>query len=164
VEQTFGSSAAIVGAMSVGIMRSAFEAALDFCKKDTRGGKEAIISHQSVSDRLIDIKIRVDAGRTLTWRALSGIQNGPGNWESRLEGALEAKIWCSDQAPKVVLDAMSVVGMKSYAKDMPFSRMLEDAACLPLFDGGNVGVRRRQLEAIFKREEYQAWEGTFGSQ
>ena len=37
---------------------------------------------------------------------------------------------------------------KSYAKDMPFSRMLEDAVCLPLFDGGNVGVRRRQLEKI----------------
>lgn len=51
---------------------------------------------------------------------------------------------------------------KSYSKDMPFSRMLEDAACLPLFDGGNVGVRRRQLEKIFKREDYEPWAGVFG--
>ena len=25
----------------------------------------------------------------------------------------------------------------SYSKDQPFSRLLENAVCLPLFDGGN---------------------------
>jgi hypothetical protein len=44
---------------------------------------------------------------------------------------------------------------------MPFSRLLEDASCLPLFDGGNVGVRRRQLESILKGEEYDAWGATY---
>lgn len=111
VEQTFGSSAAIVGAMSVGIMRSAFEAALKFCKDDTRGGAVSIINHQSVADKLMDMKMRVDAARLLTWKALSGIENGPSGWENRLEAALEAKIWSSDQAPKVVVDAMGVVGV-----------------------------------------------------
>ncbi|KAF2495593.1 acyl-CoA dehydrogenase NM domain-like protein [Lophium mytilinum] len=38
VEQTFGTSAAIVGAMATGIMRAAFEAAIAFAKSDTRGG------------------------------------------------------------------------------------------------------------------------------
>lgn len=92
-------------------MRSAFEAALKFCKEDHRGGSRAIIEHQSVADRLMEIKMRTDAARALTWKAISGIQGGPGGWESRLEGALEAKIWCSEQAPRVVLEAMSVVGM-----------------------------------------------------
>lgn len=142
-------------------MRSAFEAALAYCKSAKRGGKVAIIEHQSVADKLIDIKMRVDAGRLLTWKAMSGIDNGPGNWESRLEGALEAKIWCSDNAVKCVVDAMAVVGISSYAKDLPFSRMLEDAVCLPLFDGGNIGVRRRQLEQIFKRDDYEPWAGIF---
>lgn len=70
-----------------------------------------IINHQSVADKLIDMKMKVDAARLMTWKALAGIEKGPGGWESRLEAALEAKVWCSDQAPKVVLDAMSVVGM-----------------------------------------------------
>lgn len=60
-------------------------------------------------------------------------------------------------------DEMLTLGIrKSYAKDMPFSRMLEDAACLPLFDGGNVGVRRRQFENIMKRSDYEPWAGTYG--
>lgn len=111
VEQTFGSSAAMVGAMSVGIMRAAFEAALDFCKNDTRGGVVPIIEHQSVADKLIDIKIRIEAARSLVWKAMCNIEKGPGQWENKLETALEAKIWCSDQAPKAVIDAMAVVGM-----------------------------------------------------
>ncbi|KAF2876767.1 putative acyl-CoA dehydrogenase [Massariosphaeria phaeospora] len=111
VEQTFGSSAALVGAMCVGIMRAAFEAALKFCKEEKRGGTASIIERQSVSDRLVDIKMRVETARMLTWKALSGIEHGPGSWEQRLETALEAKIWCSEQATRAVVDAMSVVGM-----------------------------------------------------
>lgn len=50
----------------------------------------------------------------------------------------------------------------SYAKDQPFSKLLNDAMALPLFDGGNVGVRRRQLEKIFQDPDYQPWAATFG--
>jgi hypothetical protein len=49
---------------------------------------------------------------------------------------------------------------KSYADDMPFMKILNDAAVLPLFDGGNVGVRRRQLQEIMGRKGYEAWEAT----
>jgi len=34
---------------------------------------------------------------------------------------------------------------------------------LPIFDGGNVGVRRRQIEGIFADPSYEAWETTFGT-
>lgn len=34
---------------------------------------------------------------------------------------------------------------------------------LPIFDGGNVGVRRRQIEKIFQDAGYQPWEATYGS-
>jgi hypothetical protein len=40
--------------------------------------------------------------------------------------------------------------------------LLEDAAVLPIFDGGNVGVRRRQLEKILQGEDYDGWRATFG--
>jgi hypothetical protein len=51
---------------------------------------------------------------------------------------------------------------KSYADDMPFMKILKDAAVLPLFDGGNVGVRRRQIERILKRDGYEPWAATYG--
>jgi hypothetical protein len=120
VEKTFGTSAAIVGAMSVGIMRHAFDAALSFCKTDARGGTELTIEHQSVADRLIDAKMVIEAARALMWKAMSVLESAEESitWQQRLEIALEAKIWCSEQAPKVVLGCMSVVGM--YVSPIPF--------------------------------------------
>jgi alkylation response protein AidB-like acyl-CoA dehydrogenase len=55
----------------------------------------------------------IEAARALTWKAMSGLESTDDdiNWQQRLEIALEAKIWCSEQAPKVVLECMSVVGM-----------------------------------------------------
>jgi hypothetical protein len=50
----------------------------------------------------------------------------------------------------------------SYDKDGVFPALLNDAMCLPLFDGGNVGIRRRQLEKLFIVEDYQPWASTFG--
>lgn len=49
----------------------------------------------------------------------------------------------------------------SYRKDQPFSRLLNDAMCLPLFDGGNVGVRRRTMEKIFQAADYDPWGAFF---
>lgn len=56
IERAFTSSAALVGAMATGIMSAAFEAALSFAKSDARGGAVSLLSRQSVSDILIDIK------------------------------------------------------------------------------------------------------------
>jgi alkylation response protein AidB-like acyl-CoA dehydrogenase len=106
IAQSFTSSAALVGAMSVGIMAAAFEAALEFAKRDSRGGKEELLNRQSVADLLMDVKMRADAARFLTWKAADAIDKGLGG-----ELALEAKIWCSDMAVKAVVDAMSAVGM-----------------------------------------------------
>jgi alkylation response protein AidB-like acyl-CoA dehydrogenase len=142
-------------------MRASFSAALSFCKSDHRGGTVPIIQHQSVADKLMDVKMRIEAARALTWKALSTLERGDVSWEAKLEIALEAKIWCSDQAPKAVLECMAAVGTKSYAKDMPFSRLLEDAVVLPLFDGGNVGVRRRQLEKILQNDDYKPWAASY---
>lgn len=55
--------APLVGAMSTGIQRAIFNAALDFCKRETRGGATAIGNHQSVADLLMNIKMRTEASR-----------------------------------------------------------------------------------------------------
>jgi len=154
-------SAGIVGAMSVSIMRAVFDAALQFTKSDTRGGTAPIIERQSVADVLTDIKMRLETSRLLTWKAMHCLENGPGGWEARLELLLEAKIFCSDEAVTCCIDAMKIVGMSSYAKDLPFHRLLNDALCMPLFDGGNLGIRRRQLEKIFQSNDYQPLAATY---
>lgn len=66
VLQCFTATTALVGAMATGIMAAAFEAALKFAKSDTRGGAQPIINHQSISNLLMDVKMRTDASRFLT--------------------------------------------------------------------------------------------------
>lgn len=111
VEKTFGTSAALVGAMGVGIARAAFEAALAFARGEDRGGMVKLLERQSVADLLIDVKMRTEAARMLTWKALKGMEQGAGNWETRLELALEAKIFSSESAVRSVVDCMKAVGM-----------------------------------------------------
>lgn len=96
----------MVGAISVAIMSAAFEAALNFAKSDSRGGAEPIFERQSVSDLLMNVKMRIDASRFLTWKACHALDKGLGG-----ELALEAKIYCSELAVKSVSDCMSAVGM-----------------------------------------------------
>ena len=32
---------------------------------------------------------------------------------------------------------------------------------MPLFDGGNIGIRRRQVEKIFQSKGYKPWAATY---
>jgi nitroalkane oxidase len=43
----------------------------------------------------------------------------------------------------------------SYDHEAPLGRLLQDALALPIFDGGNIGVRRRQLHSMLKRPDYE---------
>lgn len=106
ITRAFSSSAALAGAMATGVMAATFEAALDFAKKDSRGGATSLLARPTVSDLLMDIKMRTDASRFLVWKAANALEQGKG-----IELALEAKIFCSDQAVNVVVDAMKVVGV-----------------------------------------------------
>ena len=61
---------------------------------------------------------------------------------------------CSEAAVRVITDLMRVVGVESYDCEGPLARLLQDALALPIFDGGNMGVRRRQLHTMFRRSDY----------
>ncbi|EED23575.1 acyl-CoA dehydrogenase, putative [Talaromyces stipitatus ATCC 10500] len=156
IENSFGMSAALVGAMSAGIMQTVFEKALKFSKTDTRGGTVPIVQRQSVADLLIDLKIKLDASRLLTYRALDYVQNESVDAKTALEACLQAKIYGSDNAVDCTTAAMKIIGITSYAQDKGFGKILNDAVCLSLFDGGNVGVRRRQLQQLLEHDDYES--------
>ncbi|EKG10585.1 Acyl-CoA oxidase/dehydrogenase type 1 [Macrophomina phaseolina MS6] len=152
VTGAFQMSAALVGAMGTGIGRAAFDAALAFAKGDARGGSVPIVEHQSVADLLINIKMRTETSRYLTWKAAQALTSGKGH-----ELALEAKIYCSDAAVKSAIDAINLVGVSAYDTSRPFTGFLNDAMVLPIFDGGNVGIRRRDLQKLFMSKDYSPW-------
>ena len=86
--------------------------------------------------------------RCFCWRACQAVDvQSPGAQEL----AIEAKVHGSETAVRVLTDLMRVVGIESYDHALPLGRLLQDALALPLFGGGNIGVRRRQLHGILKR-------------
>jgi nitroalkane oxidase len=159
VTMTFTASACLVGAMGVGIMRQVFDRALVWAKAERRGSKETMLHKQSVADLLIKIKTRCEATRALVWKAASCF----GRTKYGAELCYEAKIFGSESAVESVVDAINLVGVSAYSGERPFGDLLDDAMVLPIFDGGNVGVRRRQIESIFGQDGYEPWETTFGS-
>lgn len=111
VTGSFDCSAVLVGAMSVSVMRAAFEAALAFAKSDDRRGAENLMSRQAFADLLSSVKMKAEASRALTWKAAHTLENGPGDYNARRELALAAKIYCSEECVKAVTEAISAVGM-----------------------------------------------------
>ena len=111
VSGAFDCTAVLVGAMSVGVMRAAFDATLAFAKGDNRRGATDLLTRQAVADLLSGIKMQTEACRALTWKAANCLENGPGDYDARRELALAAKIYCSDACTKAVTDAINVVGM-----------------------------------------------------
>ncbi|KAI9878496.1 MAG: hypothetical protein M1830_000728 [Pleopsidium flavum] len=85
VSGSFDCSAVLVGAMSVGIMRAAFDAALTFAKGDNRRGASELLTRQAVADLLSGIKMQTEACRALTWKAANCLEHGPGNYNARFD-------------------------------------------------------------------------------
>ncbi|KAH6650481.1 acyl-CoA dehydrogenase/oxidase [Chaetomium tenue] len=159
---SFDASAVLVGAMGVGLMRAAFDAGLGFAKRDARGGAVPLLERQAVADLLSGVKMQAEAGRALTWKAAHAMEKGPGGYEARRELALAAKVWCSEAAVKACVDVINAVGVTAYDVDQPFAELLNNAMVLPIFDGGNVGIRRRHLQQLMLSPTYDAWAATYG--
>ncbi len=147
----FSWTAAMIGAACTGVMRAAFDVAFEFARTDKRSGTVPVIEHQNVGYMLADLKMRIEAARYLTWKAchqLDHMQRGND------ELAIMTKIYASELCVQVVYDAMRLVGVDSYTDLSPLSGLMQDALCFPLYDGGNMGVRRRQLHTMFRRPGY----------
>lgn len=154
VSGAFSWTAALIGAACVGTMRAAFEYALDFARTEKRLATVPVIEHQNVGFMLADIKMRIEACRYLTWKACHNFERTRGLAE---ELPIMTKVYCSEQAVATVYDCMRVVGIASYTRDLaPLERMMRDAMVFPLYDGGNQGVRRRQLHDIFRQPGYDS--------
>ena len=132
-------------------MRAAFEFALHFARTERRGGIHPIIEHQAVGYALADAKTTIEAARYLSWRACHAVDSQS---PAADELAIQAKICGSEAAVRVITDLMRVVGIDSYDHEIRLGRLLQDALALPIFDGGNMGVRRRQLHTMLKRSDY----------
>ena len=147
----FWATGASIGVFAVAAMRQAFEVAYRFASTEKRGGAVPIIAHQSVADILADAKSRIEAVRLLAWRALDAVvaQDPAGQ-----ELALHAKIFGSEMGVEVISRLMNVVGVQAYDNNFPLISYLSQALAYPVIEGSNTGIRRRQLQELFRSPGY----------
>ena len=163
VSTNFAWTAALIGAACVGVMRAAFDHAVEFARKDARSGPHPIIEYSTVGYMLADMKMRIEACRYMTWKACQQYDLSKGKEH---ELAVMTKVFCSETCVDVVYDAMRLVGVDSYTDMHPLAELMNDAMCFPLYDGGNIGARRRNLHNIIKSPSYSSLTapyGTFGN-
>ena len=119
-----------LGALAVGVARSAFEYARDYAK-DRRAFGVAIGQKQAIAFKLANMAIEIDAMRLLTWEAAWKLDSGqPATREAAL-----LKQYVTQSALTVTDDAVQVLGGHGYIREHPVELWLRNARGFAAFDG-----------------------------
>jgi alkylation response protein AidB-like acyl-CoA dehydrogenase len=121
-----------VAARAVGVAQAALDDAVRYAQERESFGKP-IWKHQSVGNLLADMATKVRAARLLTEDAARRLDAGG---RADMEAGM-AKLFASEAAMQVTLDAMRVHGGYGYSKEFDVERYFRDAPLMILGEGTN---------------------------
>jgi len=119
-----------IAALSLGIAKGAYQAALKYSKERKQFGK-SISNFQAVSFKLADMETEIEAAELLTYKAAFKKNN---KQKVTLNGAM-AKYFSSEIAVKVSNDAVQVLGGYGFTKDFPVERFYRDSKLCTIGEG-----------------------------
>ena len=111
-----------IAAFSVGIAQAALEASIRYAKERKQFG-HPIADFQAVQFKVAEMATKTEAGRLLTWRAAAMADAG---LFYIIESSM-AKVFASEAAVEIALEAIQIHGGYGYVKDYPVERYLRDA-------------------------------------
>ncbi|MHC1566852.1 MAG: acyl-CoA dehydrogenase family protein [Candidatus Syntropharchaeia archaeon] len=132
-----------IGAIGIGIASAALDAAKEFAKKRKQFG-QPIANFQAIQFMIADMSTEIDAARFLTYRGAYLFDRG----ERVTKEASMAKLYSSEMAMRVAINAMQIHGGYGCTKDYPIERYLRDAKMLTLM----VGTSEMQRIVIARNE------------
>ena len=144
--RTLDSSRTGVGAQGVGVAHGAFEAARDYAKERQQFG-QPVISFQAIQHILADMATQIEAARALVYSVARYIDSGAKDVSK--ESAM-AKLFATDVAMKVTVDAVQVMGGAGYMREYPVEKMMRDAKILQIYEGTNQIQRNVIGQALIK--------------
>ncbi|HOC46829.1 MAG TPA: acyl-CoA dehydrogenase family protein, partial [Syntrophorhabdaceae bacterium] len=131
--RTFDRTRPGIGAQAVGVAHGALDAAIQYAREREQFEKK-IISFQAIQHMLADMAIQVEAARALVYAVARYIDSNPRDfWKV----SAMSKVFPSDVAMKVVVDAIQVFGGYGYMKEYPVEKMMRDAKILQIYEGTN---------------------------
>jgi alkylation response protein AidB-like acyl-CoA dehydrogenase len=121
-----------IGSLSVGLARGALEESLKYSMEREQFG-EAICNFQSIQFKLADMATQIDAARLLVRKAAVLKDSGK---SSNLESAC-GKLYASEMATRICLEAIQIHGGYGYLKDYPVERLMRDAKLCEIGEGSS---------------------------
>jgi alkylation response protein AidB-like acyl-CoA dehydrogenase len=121
-----------VAARAVGVATAALEDAIRYAKQRIAFGRP-IAEHQAIQLKLADMATKVEAARLLTRAAAAKKDAGE---RADLWGGM-AKLFASEVAQEVALEALRIHGGIGYTKDMRVERYYRDTPLMLIGEGTN---------------------------
>jgi hypothetical protein len=119
-----------IAALSLGIAKGAYKAALKYSKERVQFGKP-IAEHQAIAFKLADMATEIQAAELLTFSAADKKNKGE---KMTKEGAM-AKYFASEVCVKVASDAIQIFGGYGYTKDFPVEKFYRDSKLCTIGEG-----------------------------
>ncbi|MDF2645465.1 MAG: acdA [Paenibacillus sp.] len=121
-----------IAAQALGIAQGALDASIAYAKEGSQLGKP-MGGQQTIAFKIADMATHIEAARLLTyqaaWRESKGLTYG--------KQAAIAKLFASDTAVQVCIEAVQIFGDDGYTKDYPVERFLRDAKVTQIYEGTN---------------------------
>jgi len=119
-----------IATQALGIASGAYELALNYSKERKAFGKP-ISEHQAIQFKLADMATEIEAARLLclkaAWLKDQGLPYG--------QASAMAKLFASEVAMKVTVEAVQIHGGYGYVKEYHVERMLRDAKITQIYEG-----------------------------
>lgn len=126
------------GTVALGLAAGAYELAVEFVKEREQFGRP-IAEFQGLQWMLADMSVKLEAARSLTYRAASsGTDQSP---FPDVTLAAQAKIFTAEASIEVVSDALQMFGAAGYSRRQPLERMYRDVRMFTI-GGGTAQILR----------------------
>jgi alkylation response protein AidB-like acyl-CoA dehydrogenase len=122
-----------VAAQALGIAQGATDYAAGYARERRQFG-QPINTFQAIQFKLADMETQCAAGRELLYQSCAKVDRGDADLGKY---SAMAKLFCSDLAMRVTVEAVQVLGGYGYVKEYPVERMMRDAKITQIYEGTN---------------------------
>ena len=119
-----------IAAQALGIAAGAYELALAYSHERSAFGKP-INNHQAIAFKLADMAMQIESARMLVYRAAWLKDQG----RDYAQAAAMAKLYASEAAMAITVEAVQVHGGYGYVKEYHVERLMRDAKITQIYEG-----------------------------
>ena len=128
--QTLNGGRLGIAAQALGIASGALEYSLNYAKERKAFGK-TLQEHQSIQFKLAEMATKIEAARLLTLKAAQLKDTH----KDYTQASAMAKLFASEIAMEVTIEAVQIHGGYGYVKDYHVERMMRDAKITQIYEG-----------------------------